>query len=123
MNLNHDQSQVKSVYELCNEDGWDQTELQDNLDEATCNHVIRILRRLTPTQERDKPWWIYRKEPIEKIMNIWVKGLPFKVSFLLWRLWFKRIPIGEVLIRRGITDSGLCFVVTTMCRRRLNIYL
>ncbi|WMV32542.1 hypothetical protein MTR67_025927 [Solanum verrucosum] len=58
MNLNHDQSQVESVYELCNEDGWNQTVLQHNLDEATCNHVTRILGRLTPTQERDKPWWM-----------------------------------------------------------------
>lgn len=46
-----------------------------------------------------------RKNHIEIILNIWEKGIPFKVSFLFWRIWFRRIPIGEVLIRRGITDS------------------
>lgn len=24
-------------------------------------------------------------------------------------MWFRRIPIGEVLIKRGITDSVVCF--------------
>lgn len=45
-----------------------------------------------------------RKDPQKDIIFIWEKVLPFKVSFLMWRNWFKRIPIGKVLVRSMITD-------------------
>ena len=50
-----------------------------------------------------------RKKPIHLIINILENNIHFKVSFLLWRMWFRRIPIWEGLIRRGITDSMECF--------------
>lgn len=49
-----------------------------------------------------------RGEYIEDISKIWEKGLPFKVSFFMWRLWFRRIHIGEVLIRRNIVERVDC---------------
>lgn len=76
-------------------------------------------------EERDKQWWMpnskgnfsvksawdiirSRKDPQKDILFIWEKGLPFKISFLMWRIWFKRIPIGEVLVRCRIVDSIEC---------------
>lgn len=44
----------------------------------------------------------------EKIMNIWERSLPFKVSFLLWRLCLVRIPIGKILVRMRIFDNVKC---------------
>ena len=49
-----------------------------------------------------------RNEPVDLILNILEKYLHFKVSSFLGRMWFRRIPIREVLIRRGISDSMEC---------------
>ncbi|KAH0722657.1 hypothetical protein KY290_005315 [Solanum tuberosum] len=100
MDIQQDHSQVKSVMQPVNEDGWDHAMLQANFNEDVCIHIHNVLKNLVLTQGRDKPWWMpsgsgkfkvgttwdlcrYRKEPIENISNIWVKGLPYKVSFLL----------------------------------------
>ncbi|KAK4713452.1 hypothetical protein R3W88_019359 [Solanum pinnatisectum] len=48
------------------------------------------------------------KDPQKDIMFIWEKGLLFKISFLIWRIWFKMIPIGKVLVRSRITDHLEC---------------
>ncbi|KAG5595337.1 hypothetical protein H5410_036569 [Solanum commersonii] len=47
------------------------------------------------------------------------KGLPFKISFFMWRLWFRRTHIREVLIRRRIVDhlrnaAGLNFPIVPL---------
>lgn len=49
-----------------------------------------------------------RQERKENIMQIWEKGIPFKISFIMWRLWHMRIPIGEVLVRMKITNEVEC---------------
>ncbi|KAK6776056.1 hypothetical protein RDI58_027057 [Solanum bulbocastanum] len=68
------------------------------------------------TDERDQHWWMpnskekvtmksdwdlmrHRKEIQQDIMFIWEKGIPFRASFLLWRTWFQRIPIGDILMQ------------------------
>lgn len=35
-------------------------------------------------------------------MNIWEKEIPLRVSFLIWKIWFQRVPIREVLFRNRI---------------------
>lgn len=42
---------------------------------------------------------------LQNYKDLWMKGIPFKDSFFLWRLWMKRILIGEILIRNGMCDS------------------
>lgn len=34
--------------------------------------------------------------------NIWVKGMPFKMEFLIWRTWNGKIPMEEKFRRWGI---------------------
>ncbi|KAK6789639.1 hypothetical protein RDI58_013439 [Solanum bulbocastanum] len=96
--------------------------LKELLNEEICHNVRKVLGNYKVLEERDFPWWMpnlkekftvnttweimrNRKEPQEGILNIWEKGIPFKVSFLLWRVWLQRIPIGEVLVKNKITDS------------------
>lgn len=69
MNLNHDQ--VESVNQLFNEDGWDKAVLQENLDKETFNDVTRNLGNLTPSQERDNPWWMPSGYEKFKIKSAW----------------------------------------------------
>lgn len=42
------------------------------------------------------------------IKNIWLKGVPFKVSFFVWTLWKKRLPIGEIILRWGSSQAISC---------------
>lgn len=39
---------------------------------------------------------------------IWNKGIPFKISFFILRLWKQRLPIGEVLVRNKMCDGVVC---------------
>lgn len=50
MDLNHDHSQVESVSQLFNEDGWDHTILHDKFDEETYNHINSVKGNLVFTQ-------------------------------------------------------------------------
>lgn len=34
--------------------------------------------------------------------------MPFKVSFMIWRMWKKIIPIGKVLVKIRMCDELLC---------------
>ncbi|KAK6802986.1 hypothetical protein RDI58_000770 [Solanum bulbocastanum] len=40
------------------------------------------------------------------IMNIWEKGIPLRISFMLWRMQFQEI---HVLVKNRIADSGECW--------------
>lgn len=42
---------------------------------------------------------------------IWSKGIPFKVSLFLWRMFEKRIPIWEFQSRIGVMDKVYVVVV------------
>ncbi|KAH0682740.1 hypothetical protein KY289_020492 [Solanum tuberosum] len=99
--------------------------LREMVGEDICKHVSTDLGNGIVVNERDKPWWMpnsignftvgsawkmvrQRKDKQHDIMVIWEKGITFRVSFLLWRMWFKRIPIGEVLDRCKIVDPVVC---------------
>lgn len=48
---------------------------------------------------------------LHNFKEIWMKGIPFKLSFFLWRLWKKRLPTGEIFINNRICDNVIfcCF--------------
>lgn len=85
------------------------------------------------SDERDKAWWMpnsfgnftvssawdlirKRRDSIEGILHIWEKG----ISFLLWRIWLQRIPIGQVLVRNIICDSVVCCCCNTGMQESFN---
>lgn len=45
---------------------------------------------------------------MELIMHIREKEIPFKIPFLLWSIWRKRIPIGEVLVKIKVDEEVIC---------------
>lgn len=55
-------------------------------------------------------WEILRNSgnPHECFKKIWENGLPFKVSFFVWRIFEKRIPIGEFWVGISVVDIVLC---------------
>ncbi|KAH0761423.1 hypothetical protein KY290_017496 [Solanum tuberosum] len=104
----------EEVKQFKEDDGWNYTLIENMCTEQVSQQVHNVLKNVQWSEERDKPWWMpnqngkfsvksaweifrQRKEKKENIMCIWEKGIPFRISFLLWRIWFQRIPIGEVL--------------------------
>ncbi|KAK4707290.1 hypothetical protein R3W88_033137 [Solanum pinnatisectum] len=62
-------------------------------------------------------WEIFRqrKDKKENIMCIWEKGIPFRISFLLWRILLQRTHIGEVLVNIKATNSFICCSCNDNC--------
>ncbi|XP_070046428.1 uncharacterized protein [Nicotiana tomentosiformis] len=40
---------------------------------------------------------------------MWVKGLPFKVSFFMWRLWKEKLPLDDWFQRLGYIRTSRCW--------------
>lgn len=49
--------------------------------------------------------------------RIWKKGLPFKVSFFVWRKLKRRIPIWKFWIKIGVEDEALCCCYDQMAEK------
>ncbi|KAK4721460.1 hypothetical protein R3W88_011693 [Solanum pinnatisectum] len=106
--------------------GWEEQKLRDHLPE---DYVIFIIKKLPPpkqTSRVDKPVWmpkasgnfsvrsaweyIRQKDQEEDIFTyMWSKILPFKQSFLLWRMWKFRVPVDEVVQSMGINLVSRCW--------------
>ncbi|KAH0661911.1 hypothetical protein KY284_026842 [Solanum tuberosum] len=89
--------------------------------------VEYIVENINPMMKGvDKAWWmgnshgeftvkstfqvLRRKREEQEWMNyIWIKGLPFKISFFLWRVWRKRIPTDDVLKKMKVNMVSKCY--------------
>lgn len=49
-----------------------------------------------------------RRDELEWLQNIWIKGIPFKIAFFLWRLWRKRTATDDNLKRMRIQIVSKC---------------
>lgn len=93
--------------------------------EEVVNQIHKALGPLRQHDEWDKAWWMLsstckftvkstwealrKRGPNQEVVKyIWQKGLPFKISFFMCRLWKKRILIGEVLVRIKVVNEMKC---------------
>ncbi|WMV33800.1 hypothetical protein MTR67_027185 [Solanum verrucosum] len=54
--------------------------------------------------------YIRHKEEPNKIYKwIWTKGVPFKMAFMMWRLWKSKIPVDDRLRRWGLEGPSKCW--------------
>lgn len=42
-----------------------------------------------------------RNDPATAFEKIWVKGLPFKISFFMWKLWRAKLPLDDYMRKLG----------------------
>ncbi|XP_075076323.1 uncharacterized protein LOC142162983 [Nicotiana tabacum] len=59
-----------------------------------------------------KSAWDYtrgRDEPRTAYRMIWVKGLPFKIAFFMWKLWKAKLPLDDFLKRVGYCMPSKCW--------------
>lgn len=50
-----------------------------------------------------------RRQVQEWTRNVWIKGLPLKISFFLWRVWKRRIATDDNLKRMKIQVVSRCY--------------
>ncbi|KAK4716606.1 hypothetical protein R3W88_014944 [Solanum pinnatisectum] len=125
--INHNLDEnIEEVNQITINGRWNFTLLKKLFTEEVCKKILKVLGNYLVAEDKYVTWWMpnakgrftvrssweivrHRKEPQEGIMNIWEKGIPLKVSFMMWRVWMQRIPIGEVLVKFRITDSVICY--------------
>lgn len=115
----------ENVAELMQGEQWNYSKMQLLFPEYVVKQVEEKIGNLMRTEHIDRPWWMLtgagkfiissawnllrsRDNLLPHYDKIWVKGLPFKISFFLWRLGKAKIPIDEVLTRMGISLVSRC---------------
>uniref|UniRef100_M1BXK5 RNase H family protein n=1 Tax=Solanum tuberosum TaxID=4113 RepID=M1BXK5_SOLTU len=112
------------VKDMIQNEEWDIPRLRQMISEDMVNYIVE---NINPIMEGDdKAWWMgntqgeftvksafqllrRRREEQDWMNNIWIKGLPFKISFFLWRVWRKRIPTDDVLKKMKINMVSKCY--------------
>ncbi|KAH0777307.1 hypothetical protein KY290_008718 [Solanum tuberosum] len=59
-----------------------------------------------------KTAWNYirhKEEPNRIHKWIWTKGIPFKMAFMMWRLWKFKVPVDDRLRRWGLQGPSRCW--------------
>ncbi|KAK6802403.1 hypothetical protein RDI58_000183 [Solanum bulbocastanum] len=69
--------------------------VQSSKRDFTVKSTFHILRR----KKAEKDWSSY----------MWVKGLPYKIRFFLWRIWDKRITNDDNLKRMRVQVVSKCY--------------
>ncbi|XP_060182325.1 uncharacterized protein LOC132611987 [Lycium barbarum] len=81
---------IEEVSHFMNAEGWDVQKLHDKQPRSAWN----LLRKKAQTSVH--------------FSKLWFKGVLFKISFFLWRLWKFKIPVDDVLKRMNISIVSRC---------------
>ncbi|XP_070007310.1 uncharacterized protein [Nicotiana sylvestris] len=93
---------------------WDVDRLFEMLPEDLAVHILEKIKPPSPQQVLDMPCWMLetrgyfsvksaweytrrRDEPRTTYRMIWVKGLPFKIAFFMWKVWKANLPLEDFL--------------------------
>ncbi|KAM3235236.1 hypothetical protein P3L10_015272 [Capsicum annuum] len=116
---------LEEVSQCFSNEAWNSERLQVNFGTEVSNHVEQNINCTQQMDLWDKAWWMLnvsgnlsvksawdfvrnKKQSLLIYERSWMKGVPFKISFFIWRLWQKRLPVGEVLLISGISNQTLC---------------
>ncbi|XP_070032487.1 uncharacterized protein [Nicotiana tomentosiformis] len=113
---------INNVSDVVVEDSWDVDKLLQILPEEYVVHIVEKIRPPTTQDALDIPFWslesrgnfivssawnyLRRRQDQRNAFNkMWVKGMPFKISFFLWKAATK--VWSYFLTRAGINMEGL----------------
>ncbi|XP_060177746.1 uncharacterized protein LOC132607677 [Lycium barbarum] len=105
---------IQNVKEVVVEERWNREKLIEVLTEGIIEHIVENITPAREERDTDRPWWIpdtrgefsikstwdfirLRGPQVDSYRFVWIKGLPFKISFFLWRCWKYKIPTDDVL--------------------------
>lgn len=124
------QEGLEDVKSLMLDDSWNVPMLNELLPSEIVTHIIDKISVVQVEDDWDKPWWKLtgngkftvsstwelvrdEKERHKFFSKIWLKGLPFKIVFLMWRVCKRRITIGEVLMQMRVVEGVTCCCCST----------
>ncbi|XP_070015854.1 uncharacterized protein [Nicotiana sylvestris] len=110
---------IHNVNDMVENGMWNVDKMFESLPEELAHHIVQNIRPPTKSSQLDTPFWMLetrghftvksawdyvrrRANPRLAYKMIWVKGLPFKISFFLWKKCWTYF-----LRRAGIALDGL----------------
>ncbi|XP_075079806.1 uncharacterized protein LOC142165070 [Nicotiana tabacum] len=117
---------VQYVHEVTLDGEWDMDRLFEMLPEDLAVHILEKIKPPSPQQVLGMPCWMLetrgyfsvksvwdytkrRDEPRTAYRMIWVKGLPFKIAFFMWKVWKAKLPLDAFLKRVGYCMPSKCW--------------
>nr|XP_016495997.1 PREDICTED: uncharacterized protein LOC107815006 [Nicotiana tabacum] len=117
---------IHNVYDVLEDGDWNINRLMEILPEE---YALRIVEKIIPPVLEDVidvPYWMLearghfsvksaweyirrRDEPRVAYKMIWVKGLPFKIAFFMWKVWKAKLPLDDYLRRLGYIMPSKCW--------------
>nr|XP_009769782.1 PREDICTED: uncharacterized protein LOC104220585 [Nicotiana sylvestris] len=118
--------ELQEVAELRDEEHWNDQLLDQSFPQDIADHIRHEVHFAAANDYWDTPRWMHISsskftvstawrilrniEPSNpEFAKLWTKGLHFKISFFLWRVWKVEVPTDD-LWRRGVED------IPTSCR-------
>ncbi|XP_075105034.1 uncharacterized protein LOC142179115 [Nicotiana tabacum] len=109
---------IHIIYNVVENDQWDEEKIREILPEELADHILLNMKSLLVHDVLDKPQWMLetrgvfsvksaweylrrRNEPANAYKKIWVKGLPFKIAFFMWKMWKNKLPLDDFFRRLG----------------------
>ncbi|WMV09401.1 hypothetical protein MTR67_002786 [Solanum verrucosum] len=116
---------LREIKEFLTEDGWDLGEMKRLLPAHVMEHTRNYMGGIQLNNQQDKAWWtknskgsftiksawelLRNKEEVQEDFSLlWMKGLPFKISFLIWRIWKGKLLVGQLLHSWSTDTSNDC---------------
>lgn len=95
------------------------------MSEDMVGHIIEIIKSVTEDLN-DRAWWMggsngeftvkstyhilrHKRDKRDWMSCIWIKDLPFKISFFLWRVWKEKIITDDNLKRMKMQIASKCY--------------
>lgn len=122
---------VHNVFDVVEQGTWDVDRLLELLPEEYAMQIVDNIKPPQSQNELDKPYWkletrgyfsvktsweyIRRKnEPRFSYRMIWVKGLPFKIAFFMWKVWKEKLRLDDFMRRHGYLMASKCWCCTNL---------
>nr|XP_016509454.1 PREDICTED: uncharacterized protein LOC107826922 [Nicotiana tabacum] len=117
---------IHNVHDVTLDSEWDVDRLFQILPEDLAVHILEKIKPPSTMQVLERPFWMLetrgyfsvksaweytrrRDEPRIAYRKIWVKGLPFKIAFFMWKVWKAKLPLDDFLKRVGYCMSSKCW--------------
>ncbi|XP_075100498.1 uncharacterized protein LOC142176491 [Nicotiana tabacum] len=131
---------VHNVHDVTLDGEWDVDRLFEMLPEDLAVHILEKIKPPSPQQVLDMPCWMLetrgyfsvksawdytrrRDEPRTAYRMIWVKGLPFKIAFFMWKVWKEKLPLDDFLKRPDEKSLQHLFFRSETARTTWNYFL
>nr|XP_009766248.1 PREDICTED: uncharacterized protein LOC104217646 [Nicotiana sylvestris] len=114
------------VADLRTEDHWYNALLNQTFPEDIADHIRQEIQFYNGDEYWDTPRWMptpsgkftvssawrimsHREPSNPEFAKLWTKGLPFKISFFLWKVWRGKVPIDDIWRRGGYMVVSKCW--------------